>query len=159
MSNSVFGLPPESPPSLLTLNIMQIEPTCVMPTNTTCQSPVNYELIQELCPGYLHAYLAGGKSEGERLDRYAIRILETCRRLNKKRLVIERQPRSTASDEDLFVLLNHLLVNDLDNMQIAYIDNEPENSPGMRFAVREAAKQGRNIRSFRDEPTAVSWLS
>jgi hypothetical protein len=130
-----------------------------MPTNSTRQAPDNYELIQELCPGYLHAYLAGGKAKGERLDRYAIRILETCRRLNKRSLVIERQPRSTAPDEDLFVLLNYLLVNDLSNMQIAYIDNEPENSPGMQFAVREAAKQGRHIRSFRDEPTAVSWLN
>lgn len=138
---------------------MQIESTRVMPTNSTRQSPVNYELIQELCPGYLHAYLAGGKAKGERLDRYAIRILETCRRLNKQRLVIERRPRSTASDEDLFVLLNYLLVNDLNNMQIAYIDNEPEKSPGMRFVVREAARLGRNIRSFRDETTAVSWLS
>lgn len=117
-----------------------------------------YELTLEMRPEYLYARVRSKATSQEMVVAYIHEVIRKCKKLNRRRLLLERDIPATLGDKEVFFSGTDFAHMGLADVKIAVVDRRAENIEGLELAILVQNNRGANIMLFDNVPEAESWL-
>ena len=126
-----------------------------MPTSTRYKP---FTLAFEERPHYLYARVDSNAISVERMEQYMGEIMDHCRELDCKCLLIDRHIPTTLSNVDVYRAITALSDRVPDGLRIALVDANSNNRKRLEFGSRAARAQRLDAQIFASIEDAEKWL-
>ena len=117
-----------------------------------------YELEFEKRPDYLYARVAADSADEPTAVEYWKAIIDKCRELGVKRLLVEQLIPTGMSMTDTFELATEIAAMEVFGIKIAFVDSYIEHADVNQFGEMVAGNRGVWAKVFTTIPEAENWL-
>lgn len=117
-----------------------------------------YELTFEQRPEYLYAHLQAEATDVDKAVRYWQNIVDKCRELDFKRLLVVQEIPGGLSVTDTFLLATKVAAMGINGIKLAFVDPETHLYETHQFGQMAAGNRGVWVEVFTTIPEAENWL-
>lgn len=117
-----------------------------------------YELTFEVRPSYFYARVQGETIDQRTAIDYLHEVVNKCKKFGHARLLLVRDIPATLSEDEVYFSGTDFAHTGLEDMQIALVDERPENVEALELTILVQNNRGANIQLFEDVKAAEEWL-